>query len=148
MFKVCWWVSPVVVATRNGCSHDLIGVVLYRGMFFLYLWRMQRWKDKRIAHNYVIQEGSPTIRQSFRLTLLLFSWLFKRRTLALVSKIRQSSQLYINILKEQEKHGFIKKVAANDSTYNVHYYTHQDFYDYSLLKLGGGTVFCLSMEYS
>ena len=40
----------------------------------------------------------------------------KRRTPALVSKLRQSPQLYTNILKEQEKHGFIERVAVIDSS--------------------------------
>lgn len=51
----------------------------------------------------------------------------KRRTLALVSKLKQSPellQLYTNILKEQEKRGFIERVADNNVTYNVHYLPH------------------------
>ena len=47
-----------------------------------------------------------------------------RRTLTLVSKLRQSSellQLYTNILREQEKRGFIERVAYDNMAYNVHY---------------------------
>ena len=39
--EVCLWVPPVVVATGNGCSHDLINVVLHGGMPSLHLWKMQ-----------------------------------------------------------------------------------------------------------
>ena len=51
----------------------------------------------------------------------------KRRTLALVSKHRQSLellQLYTNILKEQEKRGFIERVTDDNMTHNVHYLPH------------------------
>ena len=51
----------------------------------------------------------------------------KRRTLALVSKLRQTPellQLYTNILKEQEKCGFIERVTDDNMTHNVHYLPH------------------------
>ena len=53
--------------------------------------------------------------------------IFKRRTLALVSKLKQSPellQLYTNLLKEQKKRGFIKRIADDNVTYNVHYLSH------------------------
>ena len=53
--------------------------------------------------------------------------IFKRRTLALVSKLKQSPellQLYTNLLKEQKKRGFIKRIADDNVTYNVHYLPH------------------------
>ena len=52
----------------------------------------------------------------------------KKRTTTLVHKLKQTPELlniYDNIIKDQEKRGFIERVNDDDTTENTHYLPHR-----------------------
>ena len=53
----CLWVPPVVVATGNGCGHDLINVVLHGGMPSLHPWKMQMGEGESSGEWYIGHSG-------------------------------------------------------------------------------------------
>ncbi|XP_065911108.1 uncharacterized protein [Dysidea avara] len=56
------------------------------------------------------------------------STICKKRTTALLQKLKQTPDLlniYDNIIKDQEKRGFIERVNDNDTTENTHYLPHR-----------------------